>query len=388
MRFDTLAIHAGQSPDPTTGAIMQPVYQTSTYVQRGPGDHQGFEYARTHNPTRAALEGNIAALEGAAHGIAFASGCAATTTLMHLLPADGHVICADDVYGGTFRLFSKVFTQAQRHFDFVDLTRAELFEGAITPKTCAVWIETPSNPLLKIIDLQRIAEIAHRHNLLVICDNTFATPVFQQPLSLGCDLVVHSTTKYLNGHSDVIGGMVCTKNADLGERLRFLQNSLGAVPGPWDAWLVLRGTKTLPLRMRAHDRNGRAIAEFLASHAAVAQVHYPGLAAHPQHDLACRQMSGFGGMLSCVLHGGLPQATAFLKALKIFSLAESLGGVESLVEHPGIMTHASIPRDARLRLGIVDGLVRLSVGVEDLDDLLDDLRQALAWAQRAPQAAG
>jgi cystathionine gamma-lyase len=388
MRFDTLAIHAGQSPDPTTGAIMQPVYQTSTYVQRGPGEHQGFEYARTHNPTRAALEGNIAALEGVSHGIAFASGCAATATLMHLLPPDGHVICADDVYGGTFRLFTKVFTKAQRHFDFVDLTQVELFEQAITPKTCAVWIETPSNPLLKIIDLQRIAEVAHRHNLLVICDNTFATPVFQQPLALGCDLVVHSTTKYLNGHSDVVGGIVCTKKADLAEQLRFLQNSLGAVPGPWDAWLVLRGTKTLPLRMRAHDRNGRAVAEFLAGHAAVAQVHYPGLTTHPQHALACRQMSGFGGMLSCVLHGGLPQATAFLQALKVFSLAESLGGVESLVEHPGIMTHASIPRPDRLRLGIVDGLVRLSVGVEDLDDLLDDLRQALAWAQRAPQAAG
>lgn len=377
MRFDTLAIHAGQSPDPTTGAIMSPVYQTSTYVQTGPGEHKGFEYARTHNPTRAALEGNLAALEGARHGICFASGCATASTVMHLFKSGDHLVCADDVYGGTFRLFERVFKDMGLTYSFVDLTVPGALVKAIQPNTVAVWVETPTNPLLKVIDLAQVAEVAKKHKLLTICDNTFATPVFQRPLAFGCDLVVHSTTKYLNGHSDVVGGVACTNDEAIGQRLRFLQNAMGAVPGPWDSWLVLRGTKTLPVRMRAHDANGRAVAAFLAEHPDVEKIHYPGLASHPQHALAARQMSGFGGMISFVIKGGLPRARTFLKTLKVFSLAESLGGVESLVEHPAIMTHASIPADIRARLGIVDGLIRLSVGLEDLQDLLDDLQDGL-----------
>ncbi len=376
MRLDTLAIHAGQSPDPTTGAIMTPVYQTSTYVQAGPGEHKGYEYARTHNPTREALEKNLAALEGARHGVAFASGCAAATTVMHLLKQGDHVVCADDVYGGTYRLFDKVFAKQGLSFDFVDLTSAGALERALRPETKLVWIETPTNPLLKVIDLEAVSAAAHKKGCLVVCDNTFATPVFQRPLALGCDLVVHSTTKFLNGHSDVVGGVALTSSEELHQRLRFLQNAVGAVPGPWDSWLVLRGTKTLPLRMRAHDQNGRRVAEMLAGHADVERVLYPGLPSHPQHAVAKRQMSGFGGMISFVIKGGLPRARAFLKAVKIFALAESLGGVESLIEHPAIMTHASVPAETRQKLGIADGLIRLSVGVEDCDDLLEDLREA------------
>lgn len=378
MRIDTLAIHAGQSPDPTTGAIMPPVYQTSTYVQAGPGEHKGYEYARTHNPTRGCLEANIAALEGARHGIAFASGCATTTTLMHMFKQGDHIVCADDVYGGTFRLFDKVLTPMGLSYTFVDLTQPGSLAQAIRPNTVGVWLETPTNPMLKVIDIAAVAEEAKRRQLKVICDNTFATPIFQRPLALGCDVVVHSTTKYLNGHSDVVGGIALTNDPAIADRLRFLQNAMGAVPGPWDSWLVLRGTKTLPLRMRAHDANGRAVANFLAEHTGVERVYYPGLKSHPQHALAARQMAGFGGMISFVIQGGLPRAKAFLKSLKIFSLAESLGGVESLVEHPAIMTHASIPPALRAQLGIVDGLIRLSVGVEDIQDLLDDLKDALA----------
>lgn len=383
MRLDTLAIHAGQSPDPTTGAIMVPVYQTSTYVQSGPGEHKGFEYARTHNPTRSALEGNIAALEHAKYGIAFASGCATTSTVLHLFQSGDHIICADDVYGGTYRLFSRVFAQLGISTSFVDLTVTSALGDAIRPNTKAVWIETPTNPMLKIIDLEAISQIAHRHQLMVICDNTFATPVFQNPLDLGCDLVVHSTTKYLNGHSDVVGGIACTNDDGIAERLRFLQNAIGAVPGPWDAWLILRGTKTLPLRMRAHEANAHRVVQFLQSHSDVTKIYYPGLPEHPQHAIAARQMRGFGGMISCVVAGGLPRARAFLKAVKIFALAESLGGVESLIEHPALMTHASVPQDVRQQLGIDDGLIRLSVGIEDGQDLIDDLTDAFAVSARA-----
>lgn len=382
MRFDTLAIHAGQAPDPTTGAIMTPVYQTSTYVQSSPGQHKGYEYSRTHNPTRTALEQNLAALEGGKHGIAFASGCAAATTVMHTLKAGDHVICADDVYGGTFRLFDKVFKQQGLSFTFVDLTKPGALEGAVQKSTKLVWVETPTNPMLKIIDLEAVSHAAHKHGLTVVCDNTFATPVFQKPLSLGCDIVVHSTTKFLNGHSDVVGGVAITNDDALAERLRFFQNALGGVPGPWDSWLVLRGTKTLPLRMRAHDQNGQRIAHLLAEHAQVEKVIYPGLDSHPQHGLAKRQMTGFGGMITFVIKGGLPAARTFLESVQIFALAESLGGVESLIEHPAIMTHASIPPETRKQLGIDDGLIRLSVGVEDVQDLVDDLTQAFDRAKR------
>ncbi len=376
MKIDTIAIHAGQEPDPSTGAIMTPVYQTSTYVQESPGVHKGFEYSRTHNPTRFALEDNLAALEGAKHGVAFASGCAASTTVLHLFKSGDHVICADDVYGGTFRLFDKVIRHNGIDFSFVDLTDLDALRAAIRPNTRALWIETPTNPLLKIIDIAACAEIARDTGITVVCDNTFSTPVFQRPLKLGADLVLHSTTKFLNGHSDVVGGFVGTNDDETQERLKFLQNSIGAVPGPWDAWLVLRGTKTLPVRMRAHDANGRRVAAFLAEQEQVAKLIYPGDPSHPQHALAARQMTGFGGMISFVIEGGLPAARTFLENTKLFALAESLGGVESLIEHPAIMTHASVPPKNRAKLGIDDGLIRLSVGIEDCDDLLDDLRGA------------
>ncbi|MEM6559592.1 MAG: cystathionine gamma-synthase [Myxococcota bacterium] len=383
MKIDTIAIHAGQKPDPSTGAIMPPVYQTSTYVQDAPGEHKGFEYSRSQNPTRFALEANLAALEGAKHGVAFASGCAASTTVLHLLKHGDHVICADDVYGGTFRLFDKVIRHNGIDFSFVDLTDLDALRAAIRPETRAVWIETPTNPLLKIIDISACAQIAREHRITVVCDNTFCTPVFQQPLDLGADLVLHSTTKFLNGHSDVIGGFVGTNDDAIAERLKFLQNSIGAVPGPWDAWLVLRGTKTLPLRMRAHDENGRRVAAFLTEREEVERLIYPGDPAHPQHELASRQMRGFGGMISFVIRGGFPAAKTFLQSTKLFALAESLGGVESLIEHPAIMTHASIPPENRKKLGIDDGLIRLSVGVEDGGDLIEDLTQAFKAAAGA-----
>jgi cystathionine gamma-lyase len=382
MRLDTLAIHAGQHPDPVTGAVITPVYQTSTYMQAGPAEHKGYEYARTHNLTRSSLEQNIAALEQAKHGIAFASGCAATSTLMHLLKSGDHIICADDIYGGTRRLFEQVFNHMGLTFSFVDLTYLNNLEDAFRKETKAVWVETPTNPLLKVIDLQAVSELAHKHKATVICDNTFATPIFQQPLQLGCDIVVHSTTKYLNGHSDVVGGIACMNDQTLFERLKFLQNAIGAIPGPWDAWLVLRGTKTLPLRMRAHENNAKRIAAFLVEQSAVEKIYYPGLPTHPQHAIAKKQMTGFGGMISAVLKGGLPRARSFLKSLKIFTLAESLGGVESLVEHPALMTHASVPAEVRNQLGIGDGFVRFSVGVEDADDLIDDIKQALQLSER------
>ncbi len=380
MRFDTLAIHAGQSPDPTTGAIMTPVYLTSTYVQAGPGVHKGYEYSRTKNPTRLALESCLAALEGAKFGYAFASGCAAADALMHLLDAGDHVVCMDDVYGGTFRLFDKVFKRQGLSFSFVDLSVPESFERAVTPKTRAVWVETPTNPMLKLVDLADIASVAKKHNILSICDNTFMTPYFQRPLELGFDVVTHSTTKYLNGHSDCVGGFVCTSNQSVAERIQFLQNAVGGVPSPFDSFLVLRGVKTLHVRMQRHEENARRIAEFLSGHKKVTRVIWPGLPTHPQHALAKRQMKGFGGMMTFEISGGLESARRFLESVRVFSCAESLGGVESLIEHPAIMTHASVPKENREKLGITDGLIRLSVGIEDAQDLIDDLAQAFERA--------
>jgi cystathionine gamma-lyase len=378
LRLDTLAIHAGQQPDPATGAIMTPVYLSSTYVQDGPGVHKGFEYSRTQNPTRHALQDCLAALEGGRHGLAFASGLAATDAVLHLLSSGDHVLACDDVYGGTFRIFDKVFRRHGVSFDAVDMTAPEDVTRALRPNTKLVWIESPTNPMLKLVDLAAVAAIARAHGAATVVDNTFATPCFQRPLALGIDLVVHSTTKYLNGHSDVIGGAVVTSDPDLHARLAFLQNAVGGVPSPMDAFLVLRGLKTLPVRMERHARNALAVARFLEGHPQVERVLYPGLASHPQHALARRQMSGFGGMVSFVLRGGLPAATAFLRAVRIFSCAESLGGVESLIEHPAIMTHASVPKATREALGISDGLIRASVGIEAEQDLLDDLARGFA----------
>jgi cystathionine gamma-lyase len=376
-RFETLAIHAGQQPDPTTGAVNVPVYLTSTYVQQGPGVHKGFEYSRTRNPTRDALEANLAALEGADHGICFASGCAATATLMHWLGEGSHVVVGDDVYGGTYRLFTQVFEKAGRHFTFTDMTDPEAWLAHVRPETRAVWIETPTNPMLKLVDIEAVARAAHARGLTVIVDNTFMTPYFQRPLDLGADIVVHSCTKYLGGHSDVVMGVAITRHRAVAERLHYLQNAIGATPGPMDCYLVLRGTKTLAVRMRQHEANAREIAGWLDRHPAVERVIYPGLESHPQHAIARQQMTGFGGMISFVVRGGLPKARQVLERCHIISLAESLGGVESLIEHPAIMTHASVPADVRASLGIADGLIRLSVGIEHVDDLRDELSRAL-----------
>ncbi|MBL8914693.1 MAG: cystathionine gamma-synthase [Archangium sp.] len=376
MKFDTLAIHAGQEPDPTTGAIMTPVYFTSTYVQDGPGEHKGYEYSRTRNPTRVALEGCLAALEGAKYGAAFGSGCAASDMLMHMLSSGDHVVCSDDVYGGTFRLFDKVFTRHGLTFSFVDMTNPENIEKAIKPNTKMIWVETPTNPMLKLCDLSRAAEIAKKHKLISVCDNTFMTPYFQRPLEHGFDIVTHSTTKYLNGHSDVVGGFVATSNKELADKIYFLQNAVGGVPGPMDSFLVLRGVKTLHVRMQRHAENAHKIADYLVKHPKVNKVTFPGLTSHPQHELAKKQMKGFGGMMTFDMKGGLEAARKFLKTVKVFACAESLGGVESLIEHPAIMTHASIPKENREKLGITDGLIRLSVGIEDAGDLIDDLKTA------------
>ena len=380
LALGTLAIHGGQSPDPTTGAVMPPIYATSTYAQSSPGVHQGFEYSRTHNPTRFAYERCIASLEGGSRGFAFASGLAATSTLLELLDSGDHVIAMDDLYGGSYRLFERVRRRsAGLSFSFVDLTDPAQFEAAITPKARLVWIETPTNPLLKIVDIAAIAAIAKARGLLVAVDNTFASPILQRPLEHGADIVMHSATKYLNGHSDMVGGMlVVGDNDELGEQLAFLQNSVGAVQGPFDSFLALRGLKTLHLRMQAHCANAQALAEWLQTRDAVADVIYPGLASHPHHALAARQMDGFGGMLSIRLKGGFEAAKTFCERLELFTLAESLGGVESLVNHPAVMTHASIPPARRAELGIGDELVRLSVGIEALDDLRADVAQALA----------
>ncbi len=376
LRFGTLAIHAGQHPDPTTGAIMTPVYQTSTYVQPEYGRHLGYEYARTHNPTREALEGNVAALEGGKHGIAFASGLAATDTLIKLLSAGDHVVCGEGVYGGTYRLFSQVLARMGIEFTFVDSGDPDQLRGAMRPSTRLVHLETPTNPMMGLSDIAATAQIAHEGGAWLIVDNTFATPYNQRPLALGADVVLHSVTKYLNGHSDMVGGMLVVADDELHERLRFLQNAAGAVPGPWDCWLALRGTKTLHLRMAAHNANGQRIAQWLEARG-VGRVYYPGLPSHPQHALAERQMRGFTGMISVDLETAERAATV-VNAVRIFALAESLGGVESLIGNPATMTHASVPADRRQAMGLSDGLVRLSCGVEDAEDLIADLEQAFA----------
>ncbi len=376
--FDTRAIHAGQKPDPTTGAIMTPVYLTSTYVQESPGQHKGYEYSRTKNPTRATYERCLANLEAGEFGFAFASGCAATTTVLHLLKAGDHVIAGDDLYGGTVRLFDRVFTQMGIEITYVDLLRPENFDKQKKPNTKLVWIETPTNPLLKIIDIKAVSERAHAAGVMVAVDNTFMSPYFQRPLTLGADLVVHSTTKYIGGHSDVVGGAVVTSNAALAEKLAFLSNSMGAIESPFDSFMCLRSLKTLGVRMRAHEQNAKVIAEHLSKHPKVKKVIYPGLSSHPQHELAKRQMNGFGGMMTIYLNGDLSATKRFVERLKIFSLAESLGGVESLVDHPAIMTHASVPVERRKQLGIDDSLVRLSVGIENVEDLISDLNNALS----------
>lgn len=376
--FATRSIHAGQTPDPTTGAIMTPLYLTSTYVQESPGVHKGYEYSRTGNPTRKAYEDCLASLESGKYGFAFASGCAATTTIMHMLKAGDHVIASDDLYGGTFRLFDKVIRHNGIDFSFVDLSNTENFVAALKPNTKMVWIETPTNPMLKLIDIRKVCAEANKKNLISVVDNTFMSPYFQRPLELGATVVLHSTTKYINGHSDVVGGALITSNSDVAERLAFLSNSTGAIQSTFDAYICMRSLKTLPLRMKAHAENAMAIAKFLEQHPKVEKVLYPGLPSHPQHALAKEQMSGFGGMITFYLKGGMAESREFLEKVSIFSLAESLGGVESLIEHPAIMTHASVPLANRQALGIHDNLVRLSVGVEDLEDLLWDLKNALA----------
>lgn len=382
MHIETLAIHAGQDPDPATGAVMTPVYLTSTYAQAAPGEHKGYEYSRTDNPTRAALEANLAALEGGRYGLAFASGMAAITTFMAAFQAGDHVVAFDDLYGGTVRLFDQVLTKFGLEFTYVDLSDVRRLRPALRPNTRLVWVETPTNPLLKLVDLQAVVAIARQAGVLTACDNTFLTPFFQRPLEFGIDVVMHSTTKYLNGHSDLVGGALVLNDTALYERLKFLQNTLGAVPGPMDAWLTLRGTKTLAVRMERHEANALRIARWLEAHLAVERVLYPGLESHPQHDLARRQQRGFGGMITFFLKGDLDSARRFLSSVRIFTLAESLGGVESLIEHPAIMTHASLPPERRAALGISDTLIRLSVGIEHVDDLIEDLSQALANVMR------
>ncbi len=378
-RLATRVIHAGQEPDPSTGAIMTPIYASSTYVQASPGVHKGYEYSRSQNPTRMAYERCVADLEGGHAGFAFASGMAATATVLELLDAGSHVIAMDDLYGGTWRLFERVRRRsADLDFSFVDLTVEGALEAALTPKSRMIWVESPTNPLLRIVDLARIAAFAREHGLLAVMDNTFATPMLQRPLELGFDIVVHSATKYLGGHSDVVGGIaVVADRDDLAERMGFLQNSVGAVASPFDSFLVLRGIKTLALRMQAHCANALEVARWLEGHSAVARVLYPGLESHPQHALATRQMHGFGGMVTAILKDGEYAARRMLERCRLFALAESLGGVESLIEHPGIMTHASVPAETRAALGIDDGLIRLSVGVEDIGDLLAELEYAL-----------
>ena len=378
----TLAIHAGQSPDPSTGAVMTPIYATSTYVQSSPGEHQGFEYSRSHNPTRFAYERCVAALEGGTRGFAFASGLAATSTILELLDAGSHVIAMDDVYGGTYRLFERVRRRtAGLDFSWIDLTDPAKFEAAIRPETRMVWIETPTNPLLKLVDIAQIAEIARKRGLIVVVDNTFCSPILQRPLELGAHIVMHSATKYLNGHSDIVGGMaVVGDDAEVAEKMAFLQNAIGGIQGPFDSFLALRGLKTLHLRMKAHCENAQALAEWLETHPAIERVVYPGLESHAQHELAKRQMYGFGGMVTIFVKGGLDAAKHFCERTELFALAESLGGVESLVNHPAIMTHASVPPERRAQLGLFDSLVRLSVGVESVEDLQDDLENALAGA--------
>ena len=376
--FETRAIHAGQSPDPTTGAIMTPVYLTSTYVQSSPGVHRGYEYSRSHNPTRKAYEDCVASLENGTHGYAFASGLVATMIVMQLINARDHVVAGDDMYGGTFRLFDKVLKPNGYDFSYADLTNADNLDAALKPNTKMLWLETPTNPMLKLVDIAALAKKAHAKGILVVVDNTFMSPYFQRPLDLGADIVVHSSTKFINGHSDVVGGVAVVKDKALAERLFFYSNAIGPIASPFDSFLAMRSLKTLPIRMRAHAENAMAIAETFANHPKLAKCIYPGLKNHPQHELAKRQMSGFGGIVTLVLKGGMAQSRTFLESVRLFSLAESLGGVESLVNHPAIMTHASVPAETRQALGITDALVRLSVGIESARDLIADIEQALA----------
>jgi cystathionine beta-lyase/cystathionine gamma-synthase len=378
MKFETRAIHDGQPPDSASGAITTPIYQTSTYVQDGVGNHKGYEYSRTDNPTRTALQECIASLEGAKHGLSFSSGMSAVSTVMNTLKSGDHVIASDDLYGGTYRLFEKVYRDYGLFFDYVNSSDLKLIENAIRPTTKLVWIETPTNPLLKITDISGVASLCRKQGIVSCVDNTFATPYFQRPIELGIDIVLHSVTKYLGGHADTVGGAIVTSNDKLFERLKFCQNAVGGVPGPFDCWLVLRGIKTLALRMERHQQNAIAVAKWLESHARVRRVIYPGLKSHPQHDLARKQMTGFGGIVSFELDGSEQDAIRFVETVRLFSLAESLGGVESLIEHPGRMTHASIPAEERRSRGLSDSLIRISVGIEHVEDLIADLDQAFA----------
>lgn len=376
--FETRAIHAGQPPDPTTGAIMTPVYLTSTYVQSSPGVHKGYEYSRSHNPTRKAFEDCVASLEGGVQGFAFASGLSATMTIMQLIRASDHVIAGDDMYGGTFRLFDKVLKPNGYSFSYVDLTKPENFDSAVKSNTKMLWLETPTNPLLKLADIETLAKKAHAKGMLVVVDNTFMSPYFQNPIALGADIVVHSSTKYINGHSDIVGGVAVVNSKELAEKMFFYSNAVGPIASPFDSFLAMRSLKTLAVRMKEHEQNARVVADFLTKQPKIEKVFYPGLKNHPQHELAKRQMRGFGGMVTFVLKGGIKETRAFLENVRIFSLAESLGGVESLVNHPAIMTHASVPIETRNALGITDNLIRLSVGIESQADLIRDLEQALS----------
>jgi cystathionine gamma-lyase len=378
--FDTKAIHAGQYPDPATGAVITPIYATSTYIQEGPGVHKGFDYGRSHNPTRFAYERAVAALEEGSAGFAFSSGLSAIAAILDTLEHGSHIVAMDDIYGGSFRLFDKVRKKsANLHVSYVDLSNLDLLKSSITPQTKLIWVETPTNPLLKLADIAAIAQVAKAHGIILAVDNTFASPYLQKPLTLGADIVVHSATKYINGHSDVIGGVAVTNRVDLAQQIGFVQNAVGSIAGPFDSFLAHRGLKTLGLRMERHSGNALALAIWLEQQPGVEKVYYPGLASHPQHELAKRQMpNGYGGMISVVLEGGVDRATRFLKATKIFTLAESLGGIESLIEHPAIMTHATIPLETRKSLGIEDGLIRLSVGIENLEDLKADLSHAFS----------
>ncbi len=377
MKFATKAIHAGQEPDPSTGAVMTPIYQTATYAQAGLGEHKGYEYARTQNPTRTALEACIAAIEEGRHGLAFASGMAAESAVLSLLSVGDHIVSCDDLYGGSYRIFERVMRRYSVETSYVPAGNVAAYEQAIRRNTKMIWLESPTNPLLRLVDIAAVAEIAHRHNLLVVVDNTFASPYFQQPLKLGADIVVHSTTKYINGHSDLIGGALVMNNEEVYQAIKFYQNAAGGVPGPFDCWLTLRGIKTLAVRMRQHEENAQAIANFLAEHPRMEKVYYPGLPSHPDYELAKRQMSGFGGMVSFQFQGTSADVDTVVRRFKVFALAESLGGVESLVCHPVTMTHGSIPKEIRESRGLTDTLLRLSVGIEDIEDLLADLQQAL-----------
>ncbi len=377
MKFATKAIHAGQEPDPSTGAVMTPIFQTSTYVQAGLGEHKGFEYSRSGNPTRTALETCMAAIEDGKYGLAFASGMAAESAILSLLSSGDHIVSCDDLYGGTYRIFERVMRRYNIETTYVPAGSLAAYEQAIRANTKMIWLETPTNPLLRLVDIRTIAEMAHRRNLLVVVDNTFASPYFQQPLKLGADIVVHSTTKYINGHSDVIGGALVLNDEEMYEAIKFYQNAAGGVPSPFDSWLTLRGIKTLAVRMRQHEENARTVARFLAEHPRVEKVYYPGLPTHPDYELAKRQMSGFGGMVSFQFKGTYADVVELVRRFKVFALAESLGGVESLVCHPASMTHGSIPKDIRESRGLTDTLLRLSVGIEDIEDIIGDLEQVL-----------